>query len=58
MRKFHCDGPECGRYIETDQLVPPVFLTVSQIGAVYLHFCGWDCVLRFAGRIKPEVESP
>jgi hypothetical protein len=53
-RKFYCDGPECDRRVTTQKATPPVFLTVLEFEGPDLHFCGWDCVLRYAGQKEPE----
>ena len=53
-RVFHCDGPECERFVRTLRLRPEMFLTVSEHGGPNLHFCGWDCVLRHAATKEPE----
>jgi hypothetical protein len=54
-RIFHCDGPECERHVQTADTRPPVFLTVTEDVDSDLHFCSWDCVLRFAAE-KPPAE--
>lgn len=54
-RTFHCDGPDCERHVRTRQAAPPLFLTVTRDVDPDLHFCGWDCVLRYAGQIEPET---
>lgn len=54
-RLFHCDGPDCERYMRTQRARPAMFLTVSEPGrSRALHFCGWDCVLRHAATKEPE----
>jgi hypothetical protein len=53
-RVFHCDGPECERYVQTQRVRPELFLVVSEKGGPSLHFCGWDCVLRHAATKEPE----
>lgn len=52
-RIFHCDGPECERYMRTMRTRTEHFLVVSD-GGTSLHFCGWDCVLRHAATKEPE----
>lgn len=55
---FYCDGPGCERHVRTQQPRPPVFVTVLENDGLGLereiHFCGWDCVLRYAGQKEPE----
>ncbi|MEA2252518.1 MAG: hypothetical protein QOG70_2760 [Solirubrobacteraceae bacterium] len=53
-RVFHCDGPECERRGHTTRLRHEMFLVVSERGGSALHFCGWDCVLRYAATKEPE----
>ena len=52
-RIFHCDGPDCERFMRTMRRRTDHFLVVSE-GATALHFCGWDCVLRHAAAKEPE----
>ncbi len=52
-RTFYCEGPECERHATTQQLRHPMFLTIIEEDAEH-HFCGWDCVLRYAGQKEPE----
>ena len=56
---FHCEGPDCERHIIvlTQQPRPTVFLTVYDFPAEQ-HFCGWDCLLRFAAGKEPEQSVP
>lgn len=56
-RLFRCDGPECERFVQTTRMHPELFITVSEDGDE-LHFCGWDCVLRFAATKEPETVVP
>lgn len=57
-RIFHCDGPDCERHVRTIRTIAPAgHLTVSGDGKP-LHFCGWDCVLRYAGNKEPEEVIP
>ncbi len=53
-RTFRCDGPNCERHLVTTLPEPAVFLTVKRDVDPDSHFCGWDCVLRYAGQIQPE----
>jgi hypothetical protein len=54
--RYHCDGPDCERSASdaAQREVGGRFLTITGYGPT-LHFCGWDCVLRYAGRIEPET---
>ncbi len=56
-RIFHCDGPDCTRHVRTSSLGPPMFLTILDDGKEF-HFCGWDCILRFAATKEPEEIVP
>jgi hypothetical protein len=57
-RTFYCDGPDCDRHVRTTGTRPPMFLTVSEDADHESHFCGWDCVLRFAAAKEPEEVIP
>lgn len=54
-RIFHCDGPDCDRHVRTRRDSPPMFLTVHDDTAPDVHFCGWDCALRYAAQKEPET---
>lgn len=54
-RVFHCDCEDCEIHVRTAGLRPPTFLTVSEDDDE-LHFCSWDCVLKFAAT-KPPMET-
>jgi hypothetical protein len=55
-RIFHCDGPDCERHVRTVASRPQAgFVFVSTGDSATLHFCNWDCVLKFAAA-KPPVE--
>lgn len=59
-RVFHCDQAECERHVRTAAARPSAgagFLTITGWGKP-LHFCGWDCVLRFAAQFEPELVIP
>jgi hypothetical protein len=51
---FRCDGPGCPRHVATPSPTPPVFLVVSVRDGNDLHFCGWDCVIRYGATMEPE----
>jgi len=56
-RIFRCDWKECDGHVLTARTCPSGsgFLTITEhsVGAEDLHFCSWDCVLRFAAAIEP-----
>lgn len=56
-RIFYCDGPDCERHVRTAGSRPQAgFVFVTEGGsAATLHFCNWDCVLKYAAT-KPPVE--
>lgn len=57
-RIFRCEGPDCERWVQTQRLRPPVFVTVLENDGFGVedehHFCSWDCVLRYSGQKEPE----
>lgn len=69
-RTYYCDGPTnpdindedldpeggCPRHVVTTNTssIPGGFIKMTQSGSV-MHFCSWDCVLRFAATIEPET---
>jgi hypothetical protein len=55
-RVYSCDWRECNHHVQTGGLRPPLFLTVEADGGDPLHFCTWDCVLRYAAE-KPPCET-
>jgi hypothetical protein len=57
-RIFYCDGPDCDRHVQTRSVLPPQFLTVNEDADHSSHFCGWDCLLRFAADKPPEEIIP
>jgi hypothetical protein len=56
-RTFYCDGPECERHVQTALSRPTAgFIFVTEGGsAATLHFCNWDCVMKYAAT-KPPLE--
>jgi hypothetical protein len=55
-RIFHCDGPDCERHVRTAAQRPDaglIFVTEGGSGAT-LHFCNWDCVLKYAAAKPPS----
>jgi hypothetical protein len=54
-RVFYCDWRECDSHMQTASTRPYRFVTVSEGTGRALHFCSWDCVLKYAGE-KPPVE--
>ena len=55
-RIFHCDWRDCAGHVRTVRRRPSSsFITVTESAGPPLHFCTWDCLLKFAGE-KPPVE--
>jgi hypothetical protein len=55
-RIFYCDGPDCERHVRTAASRPHgAFVFVTTGDSATLHFCGWDCVLKYAAT-KPPAE--
>jgi hypothetical protein len=55
-RIFYCDGPECEGHVRTARVRPEAsFITVTESAGRPLHFCTWDCLLKFAAT-KPPTE--
>ena len=54
-RVYHCEGPDCERHQRV--CGETVFLIVHDRGHEQ-HFCGWDCLLRYAGTKEPEEIIP
>ncbi len=52
-RVYCCDWRECNHHVETSELRPPLFLSVNEGAEESLHFCTWDCVLKYAAEIPP-----
>lgn len=58
-RVYYCDWRECKAHVRTVSDHPPQpFLTVAGDADDTQHFCGWDCLLRFAGEKPPEITIP
>lgn len=72
-RRFFCDGPNCGEdmpgaagplNVETHGEHPPTFITVHEEPGfphedrTELHFCSWDCVLKYAAKHEPTEIVP
>lgn len=58
-RTFYCNGPECERHVTTAMSRPSAcFIFVTDGHLATLHFCGWDCVLKYAATIEPEEVIP
>lgn len=56
MIAWHCDGPGCDRWQRV--YAWPDTWTASWIGIpdANLHFCTWDCVLKYAATKTPTEE--
>jgi hypothetical protein len=58
-RIFHCDAPECERHVRTAASRPAAgFIFVTEGGSATLHFCTWDCVLKYAAAKPPSEVVP
>lgn len=59
---YRCAGPDCVTFIQSATPAPPRGWIVAREreseGVAELDFCGWNCLLRFAGRIDPEEVVP
>lgn len=59
---YRCNGPECERWHESQYPVSGHFILVREPGdqgaVTELHFCSWDCVLKFAATIEPSEVIP
>jgi hypothetical protein len=51
---FHCDWRDCDTW--TFQKKRHGFLTIHGQGFGTLHFCSWDCVLKFSAQFEPTEE--
>jgi hypothetical protein len=59
-RVFYCEAPDCERHVRTASPRPRsgfLFITDSSGGRTQ-HFCGWDCVMRYAATKEPETIIP
>jgi len=54
MKAQHCDGKECITWSKNPK--EHGFLKITGQGGKSLHFCSWDCVLRFAAKFHPTVQ--
>jgi hypothetical protein len=51
---FHCDATGCDTWVRENALPDDAgFLTVDW-GSRILHFCSWDCTLKFGAAITPN----
>jgi hypothetical protein len=58
-RTFYCDAAECERHVTTAERRPRGgFLFVGDEMGNELHFCTWDCVLKYAAAIEPSEVIP
>lgn len=62
-RQFNCDGPDCAStQFERDAQNPPDhWLTVMWHGpgsSAPLHFCLWDCLLKYGAQQPPVTVIP
>jgi hypothetical protein len=54
-RVYSCDWRECNHHVQTDSVRSSLFLTLTEGSGGSLHFCTWDCVLKYAAE-KPPCE--
>lgn len=59
QRTYYCDAPDCENHAATAATGRTAmgFLRVSGDGPA-LHFCTWDCVMRFAAAKEPTEHIP
>jgi hypothetical protein len=59
-RAFYCDGPGCNGHQRSIATRPgPSWVTVTENGSSRtLHFCLWDCVLKYAAAQEPVEIIP
>jgi len=61
-RTFHCDWRDCDGHVRTAHTRPSGtgFITAEEHveGSTPLHFCSWDCLLRYAGEREPVETIP
>lgn len=57
-RVYTCDWHECECHTRTTGNHPFPFLKVSEAPGRSLHFCTWDCLLRYAAEKPPSEISP
>jgi hypothetical protein len=50
-KAYHCDSDDCEEW--TFRKRRNNFLTVNGKGVGSLHFCSWDCVLKFSAKFEP-----
>jgi hypothetical protein len=53
-RIFYCDWRDCKTNVQTASASPPLWLTVTDdADRCPMHFCSWDCILKYAAEIPP-----
>lgn len=60
---YWCQGPDCHTHQTTSDERPPqgwliVQEDIGRWAPGFWSFCGWDCVLKFAGRVEPPDIIP
>ena len=58
---IHCDGPACATWAFHSMAQKSGFITsfdgiYPNLATSVLHFCSWDCLLRYAAN-KPSIEE-
>jgi hypothetical protein len=55
-RIFYCDAEDCNAHTRTIHKRPGMsFLVVAEDDGRTLHFCGWDCAMKYAAA-QPPIE--
>ena len=61
-RTFYCDAPECDGHVRTAgrRTAPGMITAKDRMGGptATLHFCSWDCVLKYAATVEPVETIP
>ncbi len=61
-RVFYCDAEGCDTHIGSLYAEPecPGWLIVTETGhePETLHFCGWDCAMKYAAKFPPPTVIP
>lgn len=54
-RVYHCDWHDCESHARTaSESLPVSMIAVAEGTDRPHHFCGWDCLLKFAAEKPPE----
>jgi hypothetical protein len=56
---YRCDWRDCECHARTLGAPPTTFIAVGEdAGRTTHHFCSWDCLLMFAGEMRPAEVIP